>query len=300
MLCGLSLTACSVGPEFKTPSLATPQRWGEPLNAGVITAPASVQDWWRQFQDPTLNRLIERAAASNLDLKIAVQRVAEARAARGVTQAGLLPSINASTGVTKLRGGFAQGLSGVGPPASAPSGAGQGARSPVIAPFETDIYQFGFDAAWEIDIFDGQRRKLEAATAVLWAAEEGRRDALVTVLAEVGRNYLELRGTQQRLAIHKRNIEAQRDTVHLTQVRFNAGLASDLDVARASAQVASTEAVLPPLERAISLSLHRPSPCCSASRRTCWRGVPIFAARRRNLPRRRRGPALRAPTNIPS
>src|SRR5262249_3097948 len=129
--------------------------------------------------------------------------------------------------------------------------------SSLLSPFETNIFQLGFDASWELDIFGGLRREVDAATADLRAAEESRRDILVTVLAEIGRNYLEVRGIQKRLDIVRSNIETQQQTLYLTRVRYQAGLATDLDVARAAAQLATTQAAIPALEENLARGSHR-------------------------------------------
>jgi NodT family efflux transporter outer membrane factor (OMF) lipoprotein len=157
------------------------------------------------------------------------------------------------------------------PPASgsvSSSGTGTAASSsasrPPIPPFgggglpgvTTELYQIGFDANWELDIFGGTRRRIEAATADLAASVESRRDVLVTLLAEVARNYLELRGTQERLAVARENLAAQRQTVELTRSMYKSGLTSELDVARAAAQAATTASTIPPLEAQVRQSIH--------------------------------------------
>ncbi|NUM54617.1 MAG: efflux transporter outer membrane subunit [Candidatus Hydrogenedentes bacterium] len=120
-----------------------------------------------------------------------------------------------------------------------------------------DLYQAGFDATWELDIFGGNRRAVEAANADIEASEEGRRDVLVSLLAEVARNYLTLREAQSRLGIAQENIAAQQGSVDLTQSRFDAGLTSELDVSRARAQLATTQSHVPALENIIASTLYR-------------------------------------------
>jgi len=213
---------------------------------GASAEPA-VEQWWRSFHDPELDSLIERAVGANLDLKIAASRLLEARAARGVARAGLEPSVEMSDSQQRVRGGLTQGI-------FQPNA---GSQSSLLAPFETNIFQQGFDASWEIDFFGGKRHALEAATADAAATEEGRRDTLVSLLAEVARNYGELRGTQRRLEIAGRNIEQQADTLHLTKVRAEAGLGTELDVARQVSQLAATQALVPALESARQMSIHR-------------------------------------------
>jgi NodT family efflux transporter outer membrane factor (OMF) lipoprotein len=112
----------------------------------------------------------------------------------------------------------------------------------------TELYQAGFDASWEIDVFGGKRRQVEAATAEVEAADESRRDLTVTLLAEVARNYFELRGIQERLEIAKKNLSAQNEILELTRSRAKSGLTSEADVTRAAAETATTAAIIPPLE----------------------------------------------------
>jgi multidrug efflux system outer membrane protein len=211
------------------------------------TGDPAVEQWWRGFQDPELDSLIERAVRANLDLKVAASRLLEARAARGVARAGLLPSVEASESRQSVRGGLTQGI-------FRPNA---GSQSSLLAPYETSILQQGFDASWEIDFFGGKRHALDAAKADVAAMEEVRRDTLVSLLAEVARNYGELRGIQRRLEIAGTNIKLQTDTLDLTKVRAEAGLGTQLDVERQASQLAATQAMVPALESARQMSIHR-------------------------------------------
>jgi len=215
--------------------------------AAGATADPAVEQWWRSFHDPELDSLIERALRANIDLQVASSRLLEARAARGVSRAGLLPSVESGNSEQRVRGGLTQGI-------FRPNA---GSQSSLLAPFETNIFQQGFDASWEIDFFGGKRHALAAATADVTAAEEARRDTLVSLLAEVARNYSELRGTQRRLEIAERNIRIQADSLDLTKVRYEAGLGTDLDVERQAAQLAATQATVPALESARQMGIHR-------------------------------------------
>jgi outer membrane protein, multidrug efflux system len=248
----LLLTGCGTKPKVQTPKPHVPADWNEPVAHGVVVDSTAVREWWKTFQDRTLDTLVERAGRANLDLRLAAERVTEARAARGVSKSALLPSVATSGGYTRVRGGIAQGLNRVGVASGSPA-----SRSSLLAPFETNIFQLGFDASWELDFFGGLRHGVDAATAELRATEEGERDVLVTMLAEIGRNYLELRGTQKRLQIVRSNIETQQQTLDLTRVRYRAGLATDLDVARAAAQLATTQAAIPSLEESVARGAHR-------------------------------------------
>src|SRR5208282_549753 len=124
-------------------------------------------------------------------------------------------------------------------------------------PFENNVYQAGFDASWEIDVFGGNRRAVEAGKAEVAAAEFGRRNVLVTLLGEVARNYVELRGCQRRLEIATNNLKTQEEALALTQDRFNKGLTSDLDVQQAKTLLANTRAAIPLLENGIQDYIHR-------------------------------------------
>lgn len=218
---GVLLAAgCMVGPDYHAPRYPVPKAW-----AGVAASPpVAITNWWTKFNDAQLNTLIARAIATNLDLKIAESRVRQARAQRGVVAAGFWPTADAS-------------------------GAYRRQRTPGAPPLSGDLYQAGLDASWELDIFGGVRRSIEAAEADLAASIENRRAVLISLAAEVALNYLNLRGYQQRLVIANENLGTQERSAVLTRQRCPA-FASRLDVANAEAQVATTRAALPVLETA--------------------------------------------------
>jgi len=128
---------------------------------------------------------------------------------------------------------------------------------PPGTPLGYNWYQAGFDASWELDVFGGVRRNVQAANADIAAAEFNRRDVLVTLLAELARNYFEARSAQQRLVIIHKNLEAQKSLVSLTTQRYHAGVTSELDVQQATALLANTEAEVPSLETALDNAIHR-------------------------------------------
>src|SRR5262249_22568603 len=133
------------------------------------------------------------------------------------------------------------------------------ARPSLFSPFETSVFQGNLSALWELDVFGGIRRGVEAATADVAAAEENRRDVLVILLGGLGRVYNQLRGLQSRLEVANKNINTQQDTLDLTTARARAGLATELDVSRAAAQLESTRAEVPTLLSGIDVSIHRVS-----------------------------------------
>jgi len=200
--------------------------------------------WWSSFHDPELNSLIERAVSRNLDLKLALERVQEARAARSIARSGYFPSVDATASSTRNRQRVI----------AAPSGP---RTSPAFVPIEYNNFQGALGASWEVDVFGGVRRGVRAATADVLAAEENRRDVRVILLGDVGRVYAQLRGFQRRLEIANKNIKTQQDTLDLTTARAKAGLATELDVSRAAAQLESTKAVVPTLLSGIDVSIHR-------------------------------------------
>ena len=226
LIAGISLmaAACAVGPNYKAP--ATPPAAFQNADPAAFTAANPEAEWWKAFGDPVLDQLVGQALSANLDLKIAVARVGEARALFTEQKLDLLPHVTAD-------GTYAK---------SNEQQPGSNGRR-----VESQAYQAGFDAGWEIDLFGRVRRGVEAAGAEAGAAQADLRDAQVTVAAEVARNYLELRGAQARLKVANRNLETQRETLRLTKVRFDAGAGSPIDVASAQARLNATEAAIPGL-----------------------------------------------------
>jgi NodT family efflux transporter outer membrane factor (OMF) lipoprotein len=236
LLCLVLLAGCAVGPDFKPPEAPVPADWAGPAPLPAVTPEEKdLTRWWTVFDDTLLASLIQQAVESNLDLKLAEARVRQARAARGIAESFLAPTVDATASFQRSE------------TAVSPSGdAGRlGGRTESVT---TNQYFAGFDAAWELDIFGGVRRGIEAADADLQATVEARRDVLVTLTAEVARNYIDLRAFQQRLSIARQNLEAQKHSAKLTRQRFEAGLASGLDVANAEAQAATTASQIPSLE----------------------------------------------------
>lgn len=260
--CGFALSAltgCTVGPNYKRPAVAVPASFA--AESSTTQPSVDLARWWTTFNDPALDALIDRAVASNLDLRLATARLREARALRGVAGADLFPDVNVSGSYTRSRAsenafdfdGAGGGTGGGGNGGGANPGFGNFA----VPGEERDLYQAGFDANWEVDVFGRVRRSVEAANADIGAAVEGRRDALVTLLAEVARNYVEVRGFQRRIDIARANLKTQQDTLELTGARFKAQLISELDVTRADAQVATTAAQIPALEAQRNQAAHR-------------------------------------------
>lgn len=250
-LMAVALTACSVGPDYQKPQTATPGAFNDmskPKDAdGASVALPSEPNplWWKAFNDPQLDSLVTRAIAGNISLQQAVLRIAGAR--EQVTQAkgAWLPSVQGNAKVTRqqlgLKGildssGASSQLNDLSPEAS---GAIDTATRPV------DLYQGSFDASWELDLFGGTRRQVEAANAQTQSSIEQRNDALVSLEAEVARAYLQLRGAQSITASIQTQIDVAQQTLDLTQNRQQNGLSPQLDVENARAQLGSLRAQLP-------------------------------------------------------
>jgi multidrug efflux system outer membrane protein len=237
------LSGCEVGPRYQRPQEAAPAAWGEAAEGGLNSAAADLGLWWASLGDPELSALVERAVAANHELRIAEARLREARAERLTVAAGRVPEVDATGEAIHQR---------ISPnifPSLGPGG--------FVIPGEQNLFQLGFDATWELDVFGRVRRSVEAAGADVGAAEENRRDVLVTMLAEVARNYVEARAFQRRLEIARLNIAAQRQSAELTRARFAGGVSSELDATRAEALLATTESEVPTLQTGFKQAVHR-------------------------------------------
>jgi NodT family efflux transporter outer membrane factor (OMF) lipoprotein len=252
------VAGCTVGPDFAPPDPLLPSAsfFGKPEPAvpGVTpTAPefgkvAPVETtWWATFHDPLLTSLEERVPAANLDVGTATFRLAESRAQLGMVSSAALPSINGNATYQRALLSENGVVSLLKPlvPAGTPF---------FIPPFS--FWQTGFDASWEIDLWGHVRRRIETAGAEAQAAEEDRRGVLISTLAELARDYVQLRGTQRQIAITKKNLATNTDILELTKTRAAEGLTSQLDVKRAAAQVASVKASLPNLENQESMEIN--------------------------------------------
>jgi outer membrane protein, multidrug efflux system len=240
---------CSVGPNYKKPEVKVASEWAEAKQSGVDARPAELARWWTSFNDPLLNSLVERAVGSNLDLRQAEARIREARALRAVTASGEWPTLDVSGSYSRSRASE----NAFSLPAQRAGGG-----LPFSASTEPqNLFRTGFDASWEIDVFGGVRRSVEAADATIDATVENRRAALVTLLGDVAKNYIDLRGFQHRIEVAQANLKAQQETLDLTKVRFQAGLASDLEVAQAEGQLNTTAAQIPTLESLLKQAAHR-------------------------------------------
>ena len=235
---------CAVGPDYHPPApAAVPATWQALPGGGVTDRQIGTAEWWKGFGDPMLNSLVGRALASNPDLRAVEARLRQSRAVREMSAAGLRPTLDASGSYAKEKISRNQPLFGA-------------LSLPPNFPYKYSVYQAGFDASWEIDIFGAKRRALEAATADWESAAEARNDAVVSLEAEVARDYVELRGSQRRLEVARRNVASQQQTLELTRARFEAGLASELDPTRAASLLAGLQAAVPAQEAAVTQAMY--------------------------------------------
>jgi NodT family efflux transporter outer membrane factor (OMF) lipoprotein len=229
---------CTLGPDYRPVVAHAPAAWSSPGGNGLISGTSATTAWWASFNDPELDSLILRAAKTNPDLRVAEARLRQSRAQREMSIANFWPTLDSSDSEARAKQSMNQPLIGALP-------------LPPGFPFEYNVYTAGFDAGWEIDVFGGKRRALEGATADYEGAIAARDGAMLSVLAEVARNYMELRGAQRRLEIAHRDLALQQEALDLTRARFKTGLVSELDVTRSAAQLASMQAAIPPLATAV-------------------------------------------------
>ncbi|MFZ1960791.1 MAG: efflux transporter outer membrane subunit [Methylovirgula sp.] len=272
----LLLAGCAVGPNFSPPVSGLPQQWFLAKAPQPKVAPSVEQpnpDWWALFKDRELIALERRVALANLDVRTATLRLAESRFQRGATASALFPNLN-SNGSYEREKASANGLLGLfgnqtpGTEASGAYGTGVGGAPPNLlsvlsSPFS--LWQQGFDASWELDIWGKVRREVEAADAQVDLSADQRRDVLVSSLAELARDYMQLRGIQEQIRIARDNLVTANDILGVTRERSEKGVTSDLDVENAAAEAESIRASLPDLARqeseainALSLLLDEP------------------------------------------
>jgi multidrug efflux system outer membrane protein len=233
------IQGCSVGPDFKKPATVTSERFLNDAAPQFSTNATEIQ-WWRGFNDPKLETLIAQALTNNHDLRIAAANLREARALRRLNRFDLFPTVTASAGYTDRQNS---------------STVFRG--DAVDADRGVELYDARFDATWELDIFGRVRRSVEATAAEVEAARASLRDVQVSVISEVARNYMELRGSQNQLNVARSNAENSRETLRITEARLGAGRGTELDTARAAAQMSSTFALIPPLETDVARAAHR-------------------------------------------
>jgi multidrug efflux system outer membrane protein len=204
--------------------------------SGLVVEQAFDMRWWMQFDDPVLDQLVKRGLSTNHDVRIAVARVQQARAVFDEVSRDRFPTVGVGASVER--------------------------RDQVVPGFTTEpqgltIYQAGFDAFWELDLFGRVRSQIRSAVATAQSFEATADDVRVSIVAEIARNYFEIRGLQQQLAVAERSLANQQETLRLAQVRRDAGFGEEQDVASAAARVAAIEASIPPIRSALAQREHR-------------------------------------------
>lgn len=256
VMVGLGMAGCAVGPNYKAPRAPLPTAYDTGPSAPAATTrpatqpvvrPIDLARWWQSLDDPELDSLVERAIRSNLDLKIALNRLQEARAEEYVVSGGTMPLVDLagaaarSTGNDSTRGRI---------PGPIHSGAN-------TAGLQEITHVVGFDAGWELDLFGRFRREVEATRADTQAAAEARNVVLISLISDVARAYADTRALQLRLAVARENIRAQEQTDAFVRARRKQGLANDLEVALADRQLATVRSLVAPLEASIAQSQRR-------------------------------------------
>jgi NodT family efflux transporter outer membrane factor (OMF) lipoprotein len=227
----LSLSACVVGPDYVAPKPVLPQKWHNSTENKQTLDKKALANWWTTFNDPQLSQLIERSINGNFDLKKALARINEARAQRGIAKAAYFPNINFGGTTGETYNGNTD--------------------------TRTARFSLGLDASWEIDIFGRISRSVESAQAAMEATEASYQDVMVSLIAEVALNYVQMRTTQAQFIVAEQNLQAQNDIYQLALWRWQSGLANKLDAEQALSSVEQLTAQLPNLKNQIAQNQHQ-------------------------------------------
>ncbi len=233
----LCVAGCTVGPDYQVPTIDMPDQWYQQLAEGFKTADSMPAQWWELLNDPTLNELVRQVRQNNPDLESAYWSLMQSRYARDYVSGEFYPSVDAAGSYSRTR-----------------------ASEKGLMPLPTNPYNMhsvGFDASWESNVFGRFKRALESAEASYEARIENYRDVLVSLSAEVARNYVELRTVQARMGYALQNIESQDETLNLAQARFDSELAPRLDVEQARLNLADTQSQIPSLRSAEKAAINR-------------------------------------------
>jgi NodT family efflux transporter outer membrane factor (OMF) lipoprotein len=238
LLWWLSLAGCAaVGPDYVPPRAAAPAAWHADLQGGLnahATDPQMLAQWWKTLNDPVLTQLITQAIAGNRDLVVAQANIRAARASRGIAASALYPTLDANASATRNHSNAQIGSAGA-----------------------RDLYTANFDAQWELDVFGGTRRAVEAADADVEASEEQLHDVLVSLLAEVALNYVDVRSLQQQIAVAQQNLTTRSESSDISNWRYQAGLGTALDVEQARYALEQSRAQLPTLRTSLAQAMNQ-------------------------------------------
>lgn len=275
LLSVIAISGCeTVGYNYQTPATKVPDRWTLSVQPHLDNDGACLTEWWKGFNDPVLNELIDRARAENPDFKIAIQRIVEARAQRGVAKSRMLPVLAADAGYARTR---------------------QSERVGFAPPFNPiDVYSTGLSSGWELDVFGGLRRGVEAADANLEASVENYRDLLVSLFADVALNYVDYTTFDERIHVANQNIKIQQSSLELAQNRLDAGLVSKIDVTQAKTNLETTRALVPQLQGQLAAARNR----IAALTGGYPHSVTELLARSRSIPQPGRDYAVECPADL--
>lgn len=242
----LLFVACAAGPDYVRPTVESPISWSD-TTATKDSSIANIE-WWNVFEDTVLQQLVDTALVNNKDLKIATERIVEARASLGYTKADFWPHLDINLGAGGVKG------------------RGDDPKATLRA---------GGSLTWEIDLFGRIRRATEAEQALLFATEEGRRGVIIALVAEVGRAYMDLRDADRRVEIAQRTLVARKEYVDLAKTRFEGGVTSEKDWRQAEAEYFRTKSLLSEFERLVKLSENELSILLGRNPGPILRGRPI-------------------------
>ncbi len=242
LLLGLSISACTtLGPDFEKPDAIIENEWLEKESPQITTGSGDFSEWWTLFNDPVLDNLIEMASEQNLSLRVAGLRILESRALLGIAIGDQYPQAQ------QINGGYTYLKSSK--------------NSPPLSSFpaeinnrvddRSDVYQLGFDAAWELDFWGKFRRGVEAADASLAASIAGYDNILVILTGEVAAAYVVVRTLEQQLEYVRDNVVIQKRSLAIAEVRFEEGATSELDVQQARSLLNNTQSLIPVIDASI-------------------------------------------------
>jgi len=232
------LSGCAVGPNFTRPPAKVSQTWLDATDPRIKTEAAEYRNWWRVFDDPVLDRLVDRAYQENLSLRIAGVRVLQARAQLGIAVGELFPQTQQVSG----------SLQYIRPSERSFQASASGSSSTSGTSIKFWQSQIGLGANWEIDFWGKFRRAIESGNASWLASIANYDNALVSLTANVANSYILIRTFENRIAIARQNVETQKESLKIAEARYQYGTASQLDVDQAKTVLYNTEASIPPLE----------------------------------------------------
>lgn len=231
----LSLGACTVGPNYQAPKNNFLDRWFSSSSSEAVSQEPIAIQWWSVFNDPLLMQYIEQSSTNNKDVQIALANINRARAVRRESGGALLPTIDANAEATRSKS----------------SSANSSFNSGEIR----NIYDAGFDASWELDIFGGNRRNIEASEARVNYAIASYNNVMLSTFSEVARNYYEVRGAQKRIALTQQNTDLLKQTYDIVMKRMEIGESTQFDVTRARGEYEATQARLPNLQAELEANI---------------------------------------------